>query len=233
MSPGEAPLWSILIPTVMWRQDKLMELLSGLLGSCERSPYPIEVIGLQNVGQESLARYRQRLLEAARGKYVCFIDDDDAVAPGYVREITAALQQEPDVVGFLQECSGLAAPLTVLSLNITDRPDNGVLSTHWGPAYCRPFSHMLPVLAELAKAGTFMANGELYSGEDTTYVYSVLPALRERGSNEVFIPKRLYHYRWSGADTTQNRGTAPNGLIARAASHRRPHVHSPCFRWIT
>jgi hypothetical protein len=231
-APGLDPLWSILIPTLMWREKKLLALLESLLPQCEQSPAPIEVLGMQNVGQKSLARYRQDLLERSRGRYVSFVDDDDEVAGGYVKEIVAALEQGPDCVGFLQLCSGLGAPLTVLSLAHEDRPPLGVEETIRGPAYIRAFSHMCPVLAELARKGTFMANGELYSGEDTTYVDSVLPFLRERGSREVFIDKPLYHYRWSGSDTTQNRGTAPTGLAARAVYHRRPHVPGPCFRWV-
>lgn len=231
-APGGAPLWSILIPTLVWRQPKLLELLTGLLAQCEQSSAPLEVIAEQNVGQQSLAHYRQHLLEAARGRYVCFVDDDDEVAPEYVEEIVAALAGEPDCVGFLQLCSGLQAPLTILSLAIEDHPNHGVVSTDHGQAYIRPFSHMCPVRAELARAGTFMANGELYSGEDTTFVASVLPLLRERGSREAFIDRPLYHYRWSGTDTTQNRGSAPTGLAARAASHKRPRIASPCFRWV-
>jgi Glycosyl transferase family 2 len=228
-----SPVLSVLIPTVMWREEKFLALLSSLLPQCEDSNYPIEVIAVQNVGQLSLARYRHDLLAAARGAYVCFIDDDDTVSPDYVYEITAALSQEPDVVGFLQECSGTGAPLTILSLAIPDSPELGVVSTHWGLAYIRCFSHMCPVRAELARQGTFFASGEVYTGEDTSYVSSVLPLLRERGSREVFINKPLYHYRWSASDTTQNRGTAPTGIIARAAAHKRPRITSHCFRWIS
>lgn len=227
------PILSILIPTVMWREEKFLALLGTLLPQCEDSNYPIEVIALQNVGHKSLARYRQELLAAARGIYVCFIDDDDTISPDYISEITAALSQGPDVVGFLQECSGTSAPLTILSLSIPDNPELGVVSTHWGLAYIRCFSHVCPVRADLARQGSFMLNGEVYTGEDMSYVNSVLPRLREGGNREVFIDKPLYHYRWSATDTTQNRGTAPTGLIARAAAHKRPRITSPCFRWIT
>lgn len=225
------PLWSILIPTVMWREAKFLALVHDLLAQCSEAPCPVEVIGLQNVGHQSLARYRQLLLEDARGTYVSFVDDDDTVSSEFVKEITAAMATGPDVVGFLQECSGLSTDLTILSLRIQDRPDPGVVSTHYGPAYVRPFSHMCPVRRELALKGSFMANGELYSGEDTTYVESVLPYLRERGNNEVFIDKRLYHYRWSPSDTTQNRGSAPTGLISRFAAHRTPFISHQSFRW--
>ena len=48
---------------------------------------------------------RDALLRAARGRYVAFVDDDDAIYPDYARRIVEAAQAStPDVITFLQEC---------------------------------------------------------------------------------------------------------------------------------
>jgi hypothetical protein len=230
VTAGSSPLWSILIPTVIWREEKLLALLRGLLPQCESSPEAIEVVALQNVGQKSLARYRQDLLDSARGEYVSFVDDDDEVPLTYVDLVTKALATRPDVVGVMQICSGLAATLTIISLGNVD-PPMWPGETEYGHAYLRSFSHVCPVRTEVARQGSFMGRGELWTGEDAAFVDSVLPVLRGRGSREVFVDTPLYHYRWSASDTTQSLGVAPTGIAARAASHRRPHIPSLCFRW--
>ena len=98
---------SILIPTIGRRRERFAALLDVLLPQAEKSRASTEVVALYNNGEHPLPQVRQRLLDAARGAYVCFVDDDDMVAPCYVDEIVSALAENPgaDSVGFRLERS--------------------------------------------------------------------------------------------------------------------------------
>lgn len=231
----DAPLWSILIPTLISREDKFLALLNRLLPQTDQVAFPVEVVALQNFGQKSLAAYRQQLLQDARGMYISFIDDDDEVAGDFVLAIGSALAQQPDVVGFKQLCTGLDAQLTVITLRHGDwHAGAAPVPTADGLAYFRTYSHVCPLRAEVAKQASFLANGALRTGEDWAFVQQVVPLLHERGDREVFIDRVLYHYRWSAADSTQRDMAAmPTGLAVRAMQHQPPAVRHHRFRWLS
>lgn len=85
-----APLWSILIPTIPGREDKLARLLSSLEQQADRAG-DVEVLVLRDNRAMSIADKRNALVAIARGEYVSFVDDDDYVAPDYVASIREAL----------------------------------------------------------------------------------------------------------------------------------------------
>lgn len=105
---------SILIPTVVGREHKLLNLMDAL--GCKRvelvpsMPHAIwlnndtEVIIFRDNKEISVGKKRQLLLEAATGEYVTFIDDDDMVPAYYVSEIMTAIENEPDTIGFFIDC---------------------------------------------------------------------------------------------------------------------------------
>lgn len=208
-------LLSVLIPTLARRQEKFLQLLERLCPQCHGRP--VEVVGLQNQGEEPLAAYRERLLHAARGRYLCFADDDDEVAPYYIDDILKALADAPDVVGWRHLNTGTPGGYTDVSLANAGQP-LGVVDG----GYRRQFTHMNPVRSSLARQGTFLSSGPGFTGEDMVFVYSVLPHLKR----EVQLPRSVYCYRWNPADTTQS-GPQPRP----AAPHPRPEVPFPCFRW--
>lgn len=229
MIPGPEPLLSVLIATLAHREDRFLSLLGGLLPQAEASPAEVEVVALQNNGARPLSDYRDQLLQAARGTYLCFVDDDDQVAGNYVEELVSALETDPDCVGFRQLCTGLAALYTELSLKNENAPWDPVF-VNGELTYLRQFSHVMPVRSALAKQAGFQGSPLDYTGEDVAYVRQVVPLLRQRGSREAYIGKALYHYIWSAADSTQA-GRLPPGKQIAYGRHPRPRVVSPCFRW--
>lgn len=89
---------SILIPTIPERQHILRRLLNTL----ERQKTPDVEIRIHDAGGSmSTGEKRDRLIESAEGEYFCFIDDDDLVPEYYIREMLAAINQNPDVVSFI------------------------------------------------------------------------------------------------------------------------------------
>lgn len=51
-------------------------------------------------GGPSIGKKRQTGLELARGKYVCWLDDDDWVSPDYVETIIRLAQNDSDILTF-------------------------------------------------------------------------------------------------------------------------------------
>ncbi len=76
----------------------------GLLAELERQAkgLPVEVLALWDSHLLTVGEKRNRLLDAARGRYLSFVDDDDWVAPTYVTDILEAAERGPDVVVFDQ-----------------------------------------------------------------------------------------------------------------------------------
>src|SRR5262245_47135140 len=95
MSPS--PTWDILIATICHRTDMLTELLTHLEN--QRQP-GFGVVVYRDNRQQVYGPKCQRLYETSRADYVSMLDDDDWVADDYVRAVMAALEQEPDQVGY-------------------------------------------------------------------------------------------------------------------------------------
>jgi glycosyltransferase involved in cell wall biosynthesis len=94
-------LLSILIPTVPERLDKLALLLDSIK---KQSGFDLcEVLYFGDNRSRTIGAKRNALLEAARGKYVAFCDDDDGVSEDYAQTLTEiASAQTVDVITFRQ-----------------------------------------------------------------------------------------------------------------------------------
>lgn len=225
------PLWSILIPTLAWREDKFLPLVNELISQAEAYPGKIEVVALQNAGGGTIDSYRETLLRDAKGKYLSFVDDDDIVMTDYVPVILKAMEKDPDVVTFGQHCTGTGASITLFGLGYLGAPYEPLDLGNSGMAYLRPYSHVLPTRSEIAKQASFLnPDGPAFTGEDYAFVSKVVPILMQRGAREARTDRVLYWYRWDANDSTQN-GKVPPEVTAHWADHPRPQIDSECFRW--
>lgn len=100
---SEPLLLSILTPAVPSRLLKLQALSVEL--QRQIGWYPVEHLALLDNRKRTIGEKRDALVRAARGKYVCFCDDDDWVAPDYVRCLLEAAAGDPDVITFRQHCT--------------------------------------------------------------------------------------------------------------------------------
>lgn len=206
-------LYSILIPTLSSRRDKLRRLLDVLLPQA-KAHGGVEVVGLHNDAEKPLAEYRQALLEDARGKYLSFIDDDDLVEPDFISAVTAAMDTGTDYIAFPNAYyrDGQRDPVPTLV---------GIHYDGWydtGDARYRDITHVNPVRAALAKQADFRAESD--GSEDWSYVSQLRPLLK----TQVLIDRVLYHYYWTSTDTVQHH-------LAPIAHAPRLEVNSPAFRW--
>ena len=98
-----AIMLSVLIPTVPPRYRLLNRLLFDLERQMDEADLvdEIEILILGDNFERSIGDKRNELLEAANGKYVCFIDDDDTVHKEYCRKVVEALRgNDCDCVGY-------------------------------------------------------------------------------------------------------------------------------------
>lgn len=101
---------SILIPTIYERADMYHQLAKKLgeqiMTLHKTHPTLGEVEMLSNFedsflkGGPSIGKKRQLLVEASDGKYLCFLDDDEDIAPNYVETLVRLCQLDTDVVTF-------------------------------------------------------------------------------------------------------------------------------------
>lgn len=95
------PKLSILIPALAERRSMLSDLLNSLYEQREMCGAYVEILVRENVGpEEPQGTTMNRLMDMARGEYLCFIEDDDQVCGCYLESILAALASNPDVVTF-------------------------------------------------------------------------------------------------------------------------------------
>lgn len=206
-------LWSVLIPTLASRRDKLRRVLDLLLPEAEKHGR-VEVVGLHNNGEKPIADYRQALLEDARGKYISFVDDDDLVEPDYVPVIAAAMETGVDYIAFWNQLYRDEArdPIpTWTGINYRSWYDEGF-------ARIRDVTHINPARAELAKQCDFRAPSD--GSEDWSYISQLRGLLQ----TQAVIERVLYHYYWTSSDSVQH-NLAPHTYAPPL------EVDSPAFRW--
>jgi glycosyltransferase involved in cell wall biosynthesis len=231
--PGEQPKLSVLICTLAHREAALLALLGTLLPQAEVAAEPVEVLALRNNGERTLFEFRQLMQDAARGEFICCVDDDDWVEPCYLEEICAALADpEVDVVGFEMESSSVGCARTYLSLRYSGFPWHAVVTQeHPEPAYYRDFNHLSVVRASIAHKGRWHIENPPMP-DDQLYRALLVPHLT--WAKEAYIAKVLYRYQWSPHDTNQAGGVY-TPLAARLQLPEpgpRPEVSHPCFRWV-
>lgn len=178
------PSLSILILTLECRQTLLTRLLSGLAPQITDE---VELLVSCDNGNEPIGAKRQRLLQQSTGRYVCFIDDDDVVAPEYCRLLLDAIKANPDCVGFQvarwhdKQYLGIATH----SITIAEEGETKRFREEW--QFRRWPNHLNPIRATLARSVGFQPWNY---GEDRDYAKRLRPLLK----TEQFVEVVLYHY---------------------------------------
>lgn len=95
---------SILIPTIVGREEKYKELISSL--NQQHNSENVEICTLKDNKEMSIGEKRNLLLETAEGEYLCFIDDDDKVSDNYISLLLAAAKSGCD-------CASLKGEITI------------------------------------------------------------------------------------------------------------------------
>lgn len=197
---------SICIPSLHSRSETLLDLLEQL--RVQDRYDEVEVLVLADSGTGMVGDKRNRILAAAAGEYICWIDDDDEVAEDYIPKLLAAIDANPgvDAVALRGECTTGPDKVPVLF----DYRLGGREGARIGGVLWRSPGHLCPIRAPLAKSVKFPL---LRIGEDLPWSAELAPLLttcaRAGDADEV-----LYRYRLDG------KKTAPRVRAAAQAANK-------------
>lgn len=176
------PALSVLVCTLSTRVNKFLpSLIEDLHKQAEG--HPVEILFLGDNKRMSVGDKRNKLLEMASGRYTCFVDDDDRIAPNYIKSIMSVLSsQQPDVVTFQAQITtnGKDPRPVFYSRNYKKDFDKG--RVHY-----RIPNHLMVIRSQLTKRTKFQP---INHGEDRRWAINIYPHLRK----EVVIPGTLYYY---------------------------------------
>lgn len=152
---------SILIASISRRADRAAALVRKL--ESQIGQRAVEVLMLTDNCQRSIGAKRNALVQAARGDYCCFVDDDDDVSDAYVPAICGALERRPDAVGLgvlLRRPAGKV--LLWLGANFRRHPCMHSL----------PINHLCPIRTDIVRQVPFV---NCNFGEDHDFAERVAP----------------------------------------------------------
>ena len=88
---------SILIPTLRPRQHLFEEVLAEVKKQIRENPdIKVEVLWESDNGELTLGQKRNVLMDRCSGKYHCFIDDDDVLAPYFLKTFVPMIHGSED-----------------------------------------------------------------------------------------------------------------------------------------
>jgi O-antigen biosynthesis protein len=150
-----------------------------------------------------------RALGMSHGEYVAFLDHDDALAPGALEAVAAALQSDPspDILYTDQD-----------KLDRRGRRVAPFYKPDWSPVYVLGAMYIGHLL--VARASLVREAGGLDSSFDGIQDFELLLRMSERSDLIAHLPRVLYHWRaapGSIAAGTEEKGGIPE-LQARAVS---------------
>jgi glycosyltransferase involved in cell wall biosynthesis len=181
------PILSILIPSIPERM-RIAKRLMDELARQTHIRFDVEIILAQGKsflnGGITVGKKREALVKRARGKYLCFLDDDDTVSPNYIETLLNLCRQDKDVCTFnafykLENYWGVVNMRLGHQVNEQTDPDRSVIS--------RPPWHMCPVRSEFAKLYAFEDKN---NAEDWPWMEKVLSHCK----TEAYLNRIIFQY---------------------------------------
>ena len=174
---------SILTCSLKNREKLLRRLDQKLIPQVKYLPQ-VELLTNIDSGEKSIGQKRNELLQASKGEYVVFIDDDDLISDRYVNNILNAISyKSPD-------CCGIEGKI-YLDFDKTKKFIHSIRYKEWGEddyAYYRSPNHINPIKREIALSIGFE---NISHGEDKIFSEKILPFLK----TEIYIKEPIYFYR--------------------------------------
>ena len=200
--PASDIKFSVLILSIPERIDSMKAAVQQLQQQADATGQgkAVEILVLLDNRSKSISEKRNDLLRAARGKYVAFLDDDDAVSKDYMSAILKTIDEyDVDCISFNQWCMINGEPMNV-EFGIGNphghlwRDEDGMLGDIKRPPY-----HMCVWRREIAQSESFNpvygANGQ--STEDIDWLMRLSPKVQ----SEYHIPDALHGYIYNSQTT--------------------------------
>lgn len=186
-------LWTIGILTIPERENKLNNLISHIK---HITPFTFKdkieiIVSIDNM-VKTVGQKRNEVLSNAKGKYICFIDDDDLVSNMYIHNICLKLNKNIyDAIGFY----GIFYNNGNKQLLFHHANSNGGHYLKNNIQY-RPLNHLNPVRTEIARTIGFPLKN---FSEDTEYCDRLFESNLIK--TEFVFDAVMYHYLWSPTET--------------------------------
>jgi glycosyltransferase involved in cell wall biosynthesis len=184
--------FSILILSIPSRFDKFKKIFDKLQTQCGKSKN-VEILALIDNKSKHIADKRNDLLQAAQGKYIAFLDDDDDISDDYISSIIEVITNtDVDIITFNQKCSIDGEEMNVsfdmgnaregLSRTLDNKLKN----------ILRPPYHICVWRTDIAKTEKFerIYSSDGQSSEDYHWTKRLYPKIK----TEQKINKILHHY---------------------------------------
>jgi len=194
---------SILTPSIPERYDKWIALSQEvyLQTSALHGAHPTlgQVQHLSDTGDSflngglSIGKKRQKLVEQAEGKYLCFLDDDDEIAPNYVETLVRMCIKNKDVVTF-RNFTTTDFYWTLIDMSLHHKQDEE--ATPERIVKRRPW-HICPVRSRFAKQFQFP---DINYYEDSVWVDNVFRLCRTEEHTDQILSSYRHSSKTSEAD---------------------------------
>lgn len=202
------PLLSILIPTVVGREEQFKKLVWETIrnqtefniciqgrygqfeGGTEMKLREVEILYLKDNKEITIGEKREQLYQIANGKYSWMLDDDDSIASNAIQLILEAIKSNPDVdcITFEENCMMNGKYYkSNHSLEYPDWYGDGSHLLADGFHYHRTPFYKDVIKTEIAKSVPFQ---HIRYGEDHLWSIDLKPKL----ASEIHINKELYYY---------------------------------------
>lgn len=187
---------SILIPSIPDRYEMFSELFIKVVDQRDKFHKTHPTLGIVEIiidseksfldGGPSIGAKRSSLVTHANGKYLCFLDDDDDIAPNYVETLVRMCHENKDVVTF-RNFTTTDFYWTLIDMSLFHKEDEQ--ATPERIVKRRPW-HICPVRSRLAKQFQFP---DINYWEDTQWVDNVFKICE----TEIHTDQILSSYRHS------------------------------------
>lgn len=192
---------SILIPTIPERGDMFTKLFNELHRQLEymKTFHPslgdIEILVDSSKrfldGGLSIGKKRESLVKRAQGKYLCFLDDDESIAPNYMETLVRLCNEDKDVCTF-RNITKLDNYWCIVDMSLL-YPNQDAAP---GVTLRRPW-HICPVISVFAKLYSF---DDSNYGEDWSWMEKVLSHCETEAQSNFIIHQYNHSSKVSEAD---------------------------------
>ena len=183
-------LLSILMPTTPERHEMFTRLFNEVHRQVEYTHTTHPSLGSVEIlvdssprfldGGLSVGKKRESLVQRASGKYLCFLDSDESIAPNYVETLVRLCYKDQDVCTF-QAMVKLSSFWALVDMRLTYKVNDQITPDH---SVRRPPWHICPVRSVFAKLHKF---SDKSNAEDFEWMEKVLANCTTEAHSECII----------------------------------------------
>lgn len=192
---------SILIPTIPERAEQfnsLYEEVKRQVRICDEVHPTLGIVEVSFLltktyknGGPSIGFKRDKLVQSAKGEYICFLDDDESIAPNYVETLLRLMYNCTPSVCTFRSIAKMDNFWTVIDMGLENTENEQAIPDG---IVRRPPWHICPVRHDIAQSESFQDSNY---GEDWTWFEKVLKKCKTESKSNYII----HQYNHSNANS--------------------------------